>query len=85
MNEFKLERMQHDRQAFYEFMKSAPVRDLVSGHADEIAASAGSGYVSSVWDAQTRAVGNVRAESWRAMWDNARNHTLEREIGRRSR
>lgn len=78
-------RVVRKKREFQRYLKSETVRKLLQDQADEIAVSAGSGYEASVWDAPTRLVGNVRAESIRAMRDNARNNTLVRVVARHAK
>ena len=66
-------------------LRSADTEAMVKGRADSMAAEAGSGYIANFEVGPNRARSYVFTRTHEAMKDNARNNTLLRIVGSRSR
>ena len=65
------------------FMKAKEMQDRMQDHADEIASRAGPGFEASTWQGDSRVIGSVRAESYRARRAQSNNRVLYKAIKRR--
>ena len=75
--EFKL-----DRGGVDELLKSQEMQNMLAAKAAEIAARAGDGFTSGVRVGEDRARAYVLPETYRARRRQARDHVLERAVGR---
>lgn len=80
-----------DRKGMGEFLRGAEMTQMVGSSGWMIAGMAGVGYEADTWvspdpgrSGQPRVVSGVRAATWKAAHDNARNNTLlrSRDAGR---
>ena len=65
---------------FRAFLKSGEVEALMRSHAERIAKHAGSGMVPSTWQGDSRVIGSVRAETYRAMRRQASHDALRKAL-----
>lgn len=63
-----------------EFLKSEPVKNMISERANEIASRAGNGYEADTQIGQKRATGRVKAATAKAKKDNKKNNTLLKAV-----
>lgn len=63
-----------------EFLKSEPVKNMISERANEIASRAGAGYEADTQIGQKRATGRVKAATAKAKKDNKKNNTLLKAV-----
>lgn len=63
-----------------EFLKSEPVKNMISERANEIANRAGTGYEADTQIGQKRATGRVKAATAKAKKDNKKNNTLLKAV-----
>lgn len=66
---------------FVELLKSQEIADAVKEVADQVAAKAGDGYATDVYQAGTRVIASVYTETEEAMKDNLDNNTLLKAVG----
>ena len=66
---------------FIELLKSQEITDAVKEVADQVAARAGDGYATDVYQAGTRVIASVYPETEEAMKDNLENNTLLKAVG----
>lgn len=66
---------------FIELLKSQEIADAVKEVADQVAARAGDGYATDVYQAGTRVIASVYTETEEAMKDNLENNTLLKAVG----
>ena len=66
---------------FIELLKSQEITDAVKEVADQVAARAGDGYATDVYQAGTRVIASVYTETEEAMKDNLENNTLLKAVG----
>lgn len=63
-----------------ELLHSQEIADAVKEVADQVAAKAGDGYATDVYQAGTRVVASVYTETTEAMKDNQENNTLLKAV-----
>lgn len=66
---------------FVELLKSQEIADAVKEVAEQVAARAGDGYATDVYQAETRVIASVYTETKEAMKDNLENNTLLKAVG----
>lgn len=71
-----------DSRSINELLKSQEMQNMLGAKAAEIAARAGDGFTSGVRVGQDRARAYVLPETFRARRRQARDHVLERAVGR---
>lgn len=62
-------------------LKSGATADMCRQHAYAISGRAGQGYIGTTWMGDTRVIGSVQTETFRAMRDNSKHQTLLRALG----
>ena len=62
------------------FLKSEPVKNMISERANEIASRAGTGYEADTQIGQKRATGRVKAATAKAKKDNKKHNTLLKAV-----
>ena len=63
-----------------ELLKSQEIADTVKEVAEQVAARAGDGYATDVYQAGTRVIASVYTETEEAMKDNLENNTLLKAV-----
>ena len=66
---------------FIELLKSQDIANAVKEVAEQVAARAGDGYATDVYQAGTRVIASVYTETKEAMKDNLENNTLLKAVG----
>lgn len=66
---------------FVELLKSQEIAAAVKEVAEQVAARAGDGYATDVYQAGTRVIASVYTETEEAMKDNLDNNTLLKAVG----
>ena len=65
---------------FVELLKSQEIANTVKKVAEQVAARAGDGYATDVYQAGTRVIASVYTETTEAMRDNKENNTLLKAV-----
>lgn len=69
-------KLELNREGVRELLRSSEMMDICSQLAENVAARAGDGYETSTYVGKNRVNASVKAETFRARYDNLKNNTL---------